>query len=395
MRVEPAAASERLRIAVLADFDGPHARSWLRWFVERGHDVHAISYYPPAKPIEGVAVHALRDRLARPAAAAGAARSGASRMPRGLLRLAHGARYLRAGLRATVRDIAPDVLHGHFVVEHGFYGALARFHPYVVTAWGSDVLVEPNRDRASKTIARWTLRHADLTTSNNAYMADRMVVLGAPRERVQLVVLGADAFFLEGRERSVNVRAPGPDEPAVILSTRAHEPLYNINEIIAAYDRVARRRAGARLVVAHGGTLTPRLQRQAAASSGRVEMLGFISRDDLRSAMHEAQVFVSIPSSDGTSVALLQAMAAGCFPIVSDLPTQREWIEAGVNGFLVPLHRPDLLAERIRQALDDDALRRAAAERNEAIVRERGLNEHEMAKMEHHYLRLAGRYPDA
>jgi glycosyltransferase involved in cell wall biosynthesis len=80
---------------------------------------------------------------------------------------------------------------------------------------------------------------------------------------------------------------------------------------------------------------------------------------------------------------------------VSDLPTQREWIEDGVNGFLVPLHRPDLLAERMRQALDDDALRRAAGERNEAIVRERGLNEHEMAKMEQRYLRLAGRYPDA
>lgn len=107
--------------------------------------------------------------------------------------------------------------------------------------------------------------------------------------------------------------------------------------------------------------------------------------------MLRAEIFVSIPSSDGTSVALLQAMAAGCFPIVSDLPTQQEWIDDATNGFRVPLHRPDLLADRLRQALDDDALRRSAAERNAAIVRERGLNEHEMAKMEEHYLRLARR----
>ena len=44
--IEPVAPGERLRIAVLGDFDGVHTRSWLRWFIARGHDVHAISFYP-------------------------------------------------------------------------------------------------------------------------------------------------------------------------------------------------------------------------------------------------------------------------------------------------------------------------------------------------------------
>ena len=67
-------------------------------------------------------------------------------IPVGFMRLVHAARYARAGLRRVVREIAPDVLHAHYVVEHGFYGLVAGFHPYVVTAWGSDVLVEPVRD---------------------------------------------------------------------------------------------------------------------------------------------------------------------------------------------------------------------------------------------------------
>ena len=124
---------------------------------------------------------------------------------------------------------------------------------------------------------------------------------------------------------------------------------------------------------------------------GDVEFLGFLDRARFRDALAEADVFVSVPSSDATSVALLQAMAAGCFPIVSDLPSQREWIEDGVNGFLAPLHRPDVLADLITRALDDAGLRRRAAERNRAIVEERGLNEVQMAKMERLYLRLAGR----
>lgn len=391
--VERVPAERRLRIAVLGDFDGVHTRSWLRWFIERGHDVHAISFYPPRTALDGVTLHVLRaGTRGRPTSSgASSAATISGRVPRALMRLAHGLRYRRNGLARVVREIAPDVLHGHFVVEHGFYGALCGFHPYVTTGWGSDVLVEPKRDRVSKMIAGWTLRRADLATSNNAYMAERMIALGAPRANVQVVTLGADRYFLAAHEASVNVRTPGAARAPCIISTRAHEPLYNIGEIIDAYGRVARTHADARLVVANSGSLTAELQRRAANAGGRTEFVGVLERTAFRDALTEAEVFVSVPSSDGTSVALLQAMAVGCFPIVSDLPTQREWIDDGVNGYRVPLHRPDLLAERIGRALRDAPLRRAAAERNRAIVEERGLNEREMEKMEGLYWSLVGR----
>src|SRR4029079_7183638 len=134
-QVEPVAPDQRLRIAILGDFDGVHTRAWLRWFVERGHEVHAISYYAPAAALVGVTFHILRD-TAGGAGARRLSRTGrrpSSVVPPGLLRLVHGARYLRAGIGQLVRELRPDVFHGHFLVEHGFYGALAGFHPYVVT----------------------------------------------------------------------------------------------------------------------------------------------------------------------------------------------------------------------------------------------------------------------
>jgi glycosyltransferase involved in cell wall biosynthesis len=45
--------------------------------------------------------------------------------------------------------------------------------------------------------------------------------------------------------------------------------------------------------------------------------------------------FISIPGSDATSISLLEAMSAGCIPIVSDLPANREWIINGENGIIV------------------------------------------------------------
>ncbi len=391
--VLPLLPESRLRIAVLGDFDSIHTRSWLRWFVDRGHDVHAVSFYPPNEPLEGVTVHTLAARHERSSTRSTDPRSSRGsalldRVPRGLVRIAQALRYQRAGLRRTLQAIAPDVVHAHFLVEHGFYGAAANVHPYVVTAWGSDVLVEPERDPVSKRIARWTIGRADLLTSNNRYMAERMIALGARRNRVEIITLGADRYVLDAHDRSVNVRLRDSGRAPAILSTRAHELLYNIDEIVDAYEIVRASAPGARLVVAHEGSQTVKLRQRAAERTGSIEFLGHVGRQQFRDALIGAEVFVSVPSSDGTSVALLQAMAAGCFPIVSDLPTQRELIDDGVNGLRVPLHRPDLLASAILRALGDPQLRRAAAAENQQRIEERGLNENEMLRMESLYLRL-------
>src|SRR3990172_823245 len=97
----------------------------------------------------------------------------------------------RAGLRRVVEQIAPEVLHAHYLVEHGLYATSADCHPYVVTAWGSDVLVEAARSPLSRAIARFVLSRADLATANNRHMARQMVLkLGIERARGQHIVLG-------------------------------------------------------------------------------------------------------------------------------------------------------------------------------------------------------------
>lgn len=399
---ERVAPGDRLRLAVLSDFDGPHARAWLRWFIDRGHDVHAISFYAPREPVAGAVMHALRRRDDVPADAHPSARSreGGSMgdrsrrlvraLPPGVARLAHGARYYAAGLRRVLRRIDPDVFQAHYLVEHAFYGALTGVRPFVATAWGSDVLVEPQRDAISNMIARWTVGRADLVTSNNAYMAQRIGALGALPSKVDVITLGADRFDMGMADQSVNRTIDDPRRGPVIISTRAHEPLYNIGEVIEAYRLVLARRPSARLVVAHGGSKTEELQ-QAAADLIDATFIGFLDRAAFREALAYSEIFVSVPTSDATSVALLQAMAAGAFPIVSALPSQRELIADGVNGFLVPPHRPDVLALRIEQALADPLLRRSAAEHNRRLVEERGLNEVNMAKLERRFYALAGK----
>lgn len=394
--VERVAPEHRLRLCVLGDVEGVHTQSWLRYFVQRGHEVHAISYYGVAGPPEGVHLHALR-AAAGGASAGGGRRPGLAalagrRFPPGAQRLINLVRYRRAGLREAVERIAPEVLHAHYVVEHGLYGTSAGFHPYVVSAWGSDVLVEP-RSPLNRAIARFALARADLATANNRHMAREMVLrLGIERGRVQHIVLGVERDFLAPPEAGVNAR-PARGEP-VVLSTRSLDAgLYNVDVIVRAMARVRERVPGARLVVAGEG----RLRRQLEALAGRlglgeaVRFAGFLPRETFRAALLDAEVFVSVPSSDATSVALLQAMGTGAFPIVADLPSQRELVEHGTQGLRVAARDEAALADAIVRALEDHELRRAAIERNLRFVEAYGLLETNLARMEAWYYRLAGR----
>lgn len=389
----PERAEERLRLCVVGDMDGVHTRSWLRYFVERGHEVHAVAYYRPASLLEGVTLHVLNP--SRAGGTGGGGRPVARLLPPSLLRLANALRYQRRGLGRVVRSVAPDVLHGHYVVEHGFYAALTGYHPYVVTAWGSDVLVAAARSPLTQAIAHFALRRADLVTSNNAYMARRIVGLGVPEERVAVVTLGAERFFLEEPEASVNLRPEAADRPTVISTRSLDSALYNAEVIVRAMARVRQARSEARLLVAGRGRLRPALESLAAelGLGEAVEFLGLLPREEVRRALAGAHVFVSVPSSDATSVALLEAMAVGCFPIVSDLPSQEELVEEGVNGYRVPVGDAGALAERILAALGDAELRRRAVPLNRSLVEEKGLTEKNMAKMEEWYYRLRSSHP--
>jgi glycosyltransferase involved in cell wall biosynthesis len=288
-------------------------------------------------------------------------------------------------------EIRPDVFHAHYAVEHGFYGATAGFHPYVISAWGSDLLVE-SHEQMGRRIARWALGKADLVTGNDASLVKRTVELGVATEKAAVVHLGIERIFLDAGASSVNLREHDASPPTVI-SDRALERLYNVGLVLEAFAEARRSHPEARLTIAGTGSQRELLVAQSAAKlnlSKAVEFAGYLDAATLARRLAQAHVYVSVPSSDSLALSNLEAMAAGTFPIVSDLPSMDGWVEDGVNGLRVPPRDPGALATAIRRALGDPELRRRAAVHNRQLVEARGLREPNMLLMERHYYRLAG-----
>jgi glycosyltransferase involved in cell wall biosynthesis len=234
-------------------------------------------------------------------------------------------------LRSVLREFAPDIVNAHFLPNYGFMAARSSARPLVLTTLGSDVLIVPHRSPVHLWRTRWVLRHSDAVTADAAMLADAIRRLGVKADRILTVPFGIEPE----RFATVPVR---PATPIVVLSTRRLEPVYDIETLLRAWARLtADERATMQLRIAGSGSREAPLR--AGAGSLPVMFLGWLTMDVLDREVRAAHIYVSTSLSDSTSVSLLEAMAAGCLPVVSDIPANREWIDAGVNGLLFPLRR--------------------------------------------------------
>jgi glycosyltransferase involved in cell wall biosynthesis len=145
-----------------------------------------------------------------------------------------------------------------------------------------------------------------------------------------------------------------PAEAQVILSARAHEPLYRVADVINGFSSIADQLPQAHLLITHQGSLTSELERLATdlGISTKVHFIGKVDEADLPAIMRASSCYVSATSVDGTSVTLLQAMACGVPVVVSDCPGNLGWISDNVTGHVFPVGNAFQLSEKLRLALD-------------------------------------------
>ncbi len=347
-----------LRIAYLADASSIHTRRWVSYFVAQGYEAHVFSFLPGEIP--GAQVYCFR---------AGPVRTEGGNW-RYLLHL--------STVRRRVRALRPALVHAHYLTSYGLLGALIGYHPLVMTAWGSDVLVTPKQSRLYRLLLRFTLKRADLVTSDAGSMSRVLEQYGAPPERVLTIPLGIDLARFQGRVRNWN--QPG----CRLISTRTLVPNTALETVIRTLPSIKQALPDAYLDVIGGGPEEPNLRALAQRLSVE-EMIawhGQIEHDDLPEWLNRADIYLALTRSDSTSVSLLEAMACGAFPIVSDLPANREWIEPGVNGLLVQPRDEAALAQAIVCAVQDPALRQNAAQQNRALISQRADWQENMKQVE-------------
>ena len=116
-----------------------------------------------------------------------------------------------------------------------------------------------------------------------------------------------------------------------------------------------------------------------------VQFLGRVPHEEMANLLTQADIYVSTSLYDGTSVSLLEAMACGTFPIVTDIPSNQEWISDGENGFLIPIGDEAAFARKIVEATKNDKLLSEVRLRNPKLIEEKALWGNNVKKLDEIY----------
>jgi L-malate glycosyltransferase len=335
-----------MRLVFVAWNGSEHTRRWVSFFAQRGDEVHVVTCGDRKPSRGGYTVHDL-----------GSPRFGKVGY---LLKI--------PAARRIIRALDPDVIHAHHVTSYGMIALASGRRPLVVTAHGSDVLVSPRNPLLRRIVAR-VLRSAVLITVPSEHMTAAVKALTAPRDkRIVTFQYGVDvAELIEIADR---LRVTSTASAPRIVCARHLWPVYRVDLLIRALAHV--RDTGHQFTcdIAGDGPERPALERLTHDLSldDRITFRGHLSALATQELMARSDIYVSVAESDGASISLLEALALGPVPVLSDIPANREWIEDGASGVLVELSA-GCIADGIVCATRLD--RAAAARSNRETVRAR------------------------
>jgi glycosyltransferase involved in cell wall biosynthesis len=125
-------------------------------------------------------------------------------------------------------------------------------------------------------------------------------------------------------------------------------PLKQVDQFISVVETASRVIPSIRAAIVGDGPLmtdlTMRVDRLGLADN--IKFLG--KREDVRSIVLNSQVFMLTSQTEGLSIAMIEAMAAGVVPVVADIGELGDVVENGVSGYLVT---PNCIAEYVERTL--------------------------------------------
>ena len=171
-----------------------------------------------------------------------------------------------------------------------------------------------------------------------------MVTARFPADRVRVIHNGIVAGTLPTSDDRRRARfLLGLDDDAFVAFTVARlDPVKDLVTAIDAFAGVRRQVPRARLVIVGDGPEHDRLAARAACPdvSGAVSLIGY--RSDVTALLPAADVYVNSSISEGISLTILEAMAAG-LPVVATAVGGTPEVIDSATGVLVPARNPERL----------------------------------------------------
>lgn len=367
-----------MKIAYLSRGNSVYDRRLLEKMVDRGHKPYFISYFPSERVIV----------------------KGVENYHYDYTSMHYFPKFLMSQtaihLRRLLKRIRPDVLHTGWIQDHGFIGALSGFYPILSMPWGSDVLIRPYDSVWAMWRTCFALRRAGMIACDAQSVKEQVIKLsGCSPNKIAVFPLGIDLGTFRMEDSSKIRKRLGWGYKKILICTRNFDiKVHGVEYFILAIPFLLERYPDVRVILVGSGPLEHEYRKLVSklGLDDVVHFAGWLNEIQMAEHLNAADIYVSTSLSDGTSCSLLEAMAIGLPVVVTDVPSYFEWVENGVNGYIVPKKDNEKLVDAIIALLNNPGLQREMGKQNLQIANERADWEKNFSILEDMYRNLVSAY---
>lgn len=142
----------------------------------------------------------------------------------------------------------------------------------------------------------------------------------------------------------------------MIYVGRIDEHQKRISDLIKVVRRLSHEGVDFTFEIVGDGDEMPTVKRELAGeiASGCVVLHGWLDGDEVIARLRVSEVFVLTSAYEGFCIALVEAMANGCTPVVTDIKSgNKQLVQDGENGFVVSVGDIDGFVDKIKVLADD------------------------------------------
>ena len=259
-------------------------------------------------------------------------------------------------VRKCIRSFSPDIVHAHYASSYGILGSLSRFHPFILSVWGSDVFDFPRRSFLTRFLLRFNFRNADQILSTSHVMAEE--TRKYTPKKILITPFGIDTTLFKPDKTG----QPSMSDSIIIGTTKALEPEYGIEYLIRAFGYLKEKHPdlSLKLIIAGGGSLEQDLKNLVVTLNLEKEVIfaGKIPHDAIPAFLNQLDIYAALSISESFGVSIIEASACELPVVVSSAGGLKEVVEDGITGLLVKPEDPIETVTAVEKLLINEDLRK-------------------------------------
>jgi len=282
------------------------------------------------------------------------------------------------------KSFKPDVIHTGYVWQVGILPAVLNLHPHLSMAWGSDILVEPDKSWFKKKLVRKVMKTADHIQCDANFVKERIINdYSVSQDKITVFPWGIDLNMFHPLDKISCRKNLGINEKKfTVLFSRPLEEVYDVPTLMNGLKLFCRSKSDVQILIAHDGPMKSYATDFIKENDlkDQIKLIGWVKHDLIPVLYNASDVYVSTALSDGSSLSLLEAMACGLGLIVTDVPAVTEWVSEE-NGIVTPKKSPEALSEGLNSYYNNRNLVKTHGQKSELIARDK-------ADWDRNYLKL-------